>query len=145
MDIADTPCLGYRTSQSYEEWERTLSTDRKAEVVTAIGLWSFSAHEFSDDELVYGALRILQHAMTVDDLNRWAQPARMYDQIIYVDKLTIARRDFCLLTGLSGFLQQFRPLSQLPPRSGRPAGAILLSCPPRCFASISGTFHSYDK
>lgn len=68
-----------RTSQSYTEWEQTLSDERKAEVVTAIGLWSFSAHDFSDDELVYGALRILQHALTVDELKQWSQTTGLLD------------------------------------------------------------------
>jgi hypothetical protein len=44
---------------------------RRALVVEAIGSWSFSAHEFSDDELLIAALTIFEHALMMPELEKW--------------------------------------------------------------------------
>jgi len=36
-----------------------------------IGNWCFSAHDFSDDELVYGACLMLAHALSMPELQPW--------------------------------------------------------------------------
>ena len=45
--------------------------ERRNAVAEAVGTWSFSAHDFTDDELLYGALVILQHALDMPDLEKW--------------------------------------------------------------------------
>jgi hypothetical protein len=40
-------------------------------VAKAIGCWSFSAHEFTDDELLLGALMMLQHALSMPELQKF--------------------------------------------------------------------------
>jgi hypothetical protein len=36
-----------------------------------IATWAFSAHDLTDDELLYGALVMLEHALQVPDLAEW--------------------------------------------------------------------------
>lgn len=48
-----------------------VAQDRRAVVAEAIGKWSFSAHDFTDDELLYGALLILKHALQIPELAQW--------------------------------------------------------------------------
>lgn len=45
--------------------ERRLLIDRK------LGDWDFSAHDFSDDELMYAACAMLKHAMSVPEVAPW--------------------------------------------------------------------------
>lgn len=40
-------------------------------IAAAIGSWSFSAHDFTDDELLYGALLMLKHALQMPELDKW--------------------------------------------------------------------------
>jgi len=49
---------------------------RQEVVITkAIGRWDFSAHDFSEDELVHAAFLMLQHALQLPDLEKWRIPA----------------------------------------------------------------------
>ncbi|KAJ5245908.1 hypothetical protein N7468_000891 [Penicillium chermesinum] len=45
--------------------------EREAYIKQQVGSWGFSAHEFSEDELVFGACTILQHAFTLPGLEHW--------------------------------------------------------------------------
>lgn len=49
-----------------------LDEDRKILVEHAVGAWAFSAHDFTDDELLYGALVMLKHALQMPELEKWA-------------------------------------------------------------------------
>lgn len=40
-------------------------------VESAVGTWSFSAHDFDADELLYAALVMLQHALQMPELEKW--------------------------------------------------------------------------
>jgi hypothetical protein len=51
-----------------------LSYERKVAVEEAIGTWAFSAHDYTDDELLYGALVMLQHALQMPELDKWRIP-----------------------------------------------------------------------
>ena len=51
--------------------EMQVSPERRNAVAEAVGTWSFSAHDFTDDELLYGALIILQHALSMPELEKW--------------------------------------------------------------------------
>jgi len=48
-----------------------ISDERKAAVAKAIGTWSFSAHDFADDELIYCAQLMLEHALALPELENW--------------------------------------------------------------------------
>jgi len=43
-------------------------------VAKAVGSWSFSAHDLNDDELLYAALTMLEHALTMPELEQWKIP-----------------------------------------------------------------------
>ncbi|KAJ4286127.1 3',5'-cyclic-nucleotide phosphodiesterase [Kalmusia sp. IMI 367209] len=45
--------------------------DRKEVIARAIGTWAFSAHDFTDDELLYGALLMLKHALQMPEVEQW--------------------------------------------------------------------------
>jgi 3',5'-cyclic-nucleotide phosphodiesterase len=40
-------------------------------VAQAISVWNFSAHEFTEDELLHAASLMLQHALTMPALEQW--------------------------------------------------------------------------
>jgi len=40
-------------------------------ITSTLGLWTFSAHDFTDDELLFGALLILEHALSSPELEKW--------------------------------------------------------------------------
>jgi hypothetical protein len=40
-------------------------------VAEAVGTWAFNAHSFSEDELLHGALVMLQHALSMPELANW--------------------------------------------------------------------------
>ncbi len=44
-------------------------------LATAIGTWGFSAHEFSEEQLVQAAFLMLQHALAMPELAQWRLPA----------------------------------------------------------------------
>jgi 3',5'-cyclic-nucleotide phosphodiesterase len=48
-----------------------VALDRREKIAKAVGSWDFSAHDFTDDELLHAALLMLQHALAMPDLERW--------------------------------------------------------------------------
>ncbi|KAH7381693.1 hypothetical protein BKA66DRAFT_570817 [Pyrenochaeta sp. MPI-SDFR-AT-0127] len=48
-----------------------LDYDRRAVVEEVVGTWAFSAHDFTDDELLYAALVMLKHALHMPELEKW--------------------------------------------------------------------------
>ena len=45
---------------------------RKDEALSrALGSWTFSGHDYSEDELVHAAFLMLQHALTIPELDKW--------------------------------------------------------------------------
>ncbi|KAK7566105.1 hypothetical protein IWX92DRAFT_75563 [Phyllosticta citricarpa] len=48
-----------------------VSVERRKEIARAVGTWSFSAHDFNDDELLYASLVMLQHALSMPEVERW--------------------------------------------------------------------------
>ena len=49
----------------------SVPVERREKIESAIGSWYFSAHDFSDDELLHTALLILQHALAIPELEQW--------------------------------------------------------------------------
>ena len=62
--------------------------ERKEVIATAIGTWAFSAHEFTDDELLYGALLMLKHALKMPEVEEWGMTDGMYTDVLFVHLLT---------------------------------------------------------
>ena len=45
---------------------------KKEEVLSrALGSWAFSGHDYSEDELIHAAFLMLQHALTIPELDKW--------------------------------------------------------------------------
>ena len=44
-------------------------------LATAIGTWGFSAHEYSEEQLVQAAFLMLHHALAIPELEQWRLPA----------------------------------------------------------------------
>ncbi|KAL9604854.1 MAG: hypothetical protein Q9219_000302 [cf. Caloplaca sp. 3 TL-2023] len=44
-------------------------------LIRAFTSWNFSAHEFSEDQLVHAAFLMLQHALNMTELEKWRLPA----------------------------------------------------------------------
>ena len=51
-----------------------ISEPRQLEITEALASWSFSAHDFSDDELLMGASMMLEHALAMPELEPWRIP-----------------------------------------------------------------------
>lgn len=67
--------LGGEEEESPLTHARIVVTDeRKAKIVESVSSWAFSAHDFSDDELLYSAVLMLQHALTMPELDQWRMP-----------------------------------------------------------------------
>ena len=47
---------------------------RERDLKSALGSWSYSGHDFSDDELIHGACFMLQHALSLPQLEKWRLP-----------------------------------------------------------------------
>lgn len=55
-----------------------VSSQRQAEIAVAVSEWHFSAHAYTDDELVVAAMLIFKHALTMSALERWRIPTGQY-------------------------------------------------------------------
>lgn len=51
-----------------------IAEGRREVIAEAIGTWAFSAHAFSDDELLYAALLMLEHALLMPEVEEWRMP-----------------------------------------------------------------------
>lgn len=77
LPYARAPAFAHFASDLYIEPER------KEVVAKMIGLWSFSAHDFTDDELLYGALLILKHALRMPELEQWGMTDGQYLAVLF--------------------------------------------------------------
>jgi hypothetical protein len=48
-----------------------LEPERRRVVEEKVATWAFSAHDFTDDELLYAALVMLEHALKTPELSQW--------------------------------------------------------------------------
>ncbi|KAF2751704.1 HD-domain/PDEase-like protein [Sporormia fimetaria CBS 119925] len=65
-------CNPETVGDSLDPSDLYVGEDRRKIVADAIGSWSFSAHDFTDDELLHGALLMLKHALAMPELEQWA-------------------------------------------------------------------------
>ncbi|KAF2856590.1 HD-domain/PDEase-like protein [Plenodomus tracheiphilus IPT5] len=64
-------CNPETVGDSLEPSDFELDQDRMAVVEDRVGTWAFSAHELTDDELLYAALVMLKHALQMPELEKW--------------------------------------------------------------------------
>ncbi|ESZ93712.1 BcPDE2, cAMP phosphodiesterase [Sclerotinia borealis F-4128] len=57
--------------EEYGNLRVTVALDRREMIVHAISSWQFSAHDFTDDELLYASSLMLQHALSMPELEKW--------------------------------------------------------------------------
>ncbi|KAL2863883.1 3',5'-cyclic-nucleotide phosphodiesterase PDE2 [Aspergillus lucknowensis] len=57
--------------EEFHDGEFHVSEEREEYVRQRLALWNFTAHEFSDDELVFAASEMLQHAFAIPELEQW--------------------------------------------------------------------------
>ncbi|KAL6712409.1 3',5'-cyclic-nucleotide phosphodiesterase [Coniothyrium glycines] len=65
-------CNPETVGDSIDSTDFDLPHDRRAVVENAVAGWSFSAHDLTDDELLYGALVMLRHALQMPELEKWS-------------------------------------------------------------------------
>ncbi|KAF2084288.1 HD-domain/PDEase-like protein, partial [Saccharata proteae CBS 121410] len=107
--------------------------ERRAFVAEAVGTWAFSAHDLTDDELLYGALVMLQHALTMPEVERWRMDEGTKFRAAYNDFVLYHnfRHVVDVLQALFYFLVRigalpFYPLTDCPPVISKPPIASLL-------------------
>lgn len=64
-------CTPESVNDSFDASDLRVDESRKAFVEHSVGHWSFSAHDFTSDELVFAARTMLQHALSVSELQKW--------------------------------------------------------------------------
>ncbi|KAF2440699.1 HD-domain/PDEase-like protein [Karstenula rhodostoma CBS 690.94] len=64
-------CNPETVGESLESNDIFVEEERKEIIATAVGTWAFSAHDFTDDELLYGALLMLKHALKMPEVEEW--------------------------------------------------------------------------
>ncbi|PWY87015.1 high affinity cAMP phosphodiesterase [Aspergillus heteromorphus CBS 117.55] len=64
-------CNPEEVIEEFQDRELNVRPERVDLVNDRIGKWGFTAHEFSDDELVLAAFEMLQHALSVPGLEQW--------------------------------------------------------------------------
>jgi 3',5'-cyclic-nucleotide phosphodiesterase len=55
---------------------------RKQAIMDSVGNWNFSAHDYSDDELLHCGLVMLEHALELPELEEWRLTTGKFDKIL---------------------------------------------------------------
>lgn len=63
--------LGGEEEGKIGNFKLAVPTERKAVIGDAVGRWHFSAHDFTDDELLVAAMLIFKHALKMPELEKW--------------------------------------------------------------------------
>lgn len=64
-------CNPEEVIEEFQDRELDLDPGREEYVRKRIAQWDFTAQEFSEDELVFGACEILEHALNMPELENW--------------------------------------------------------------------------
>jgi hypothetical protein len=115
-----------------------MSTERRSLVEQAVGTWAFSAHDYTDDELLYGALVMLKHALQMPELAKWViSEGKHLVQLGFSQTNTFCRKTYRISFGKSKGIQRVRQIPQLSPRGRRSPGALSLPGPDRYATAVS--------
>lgn len=100
----------------------SIALDRREKISAAVGSWDFSAHDFTDDELLHAALLMLQHALAMPELEKWRistgkakHLVAMFRNFVTPHANTRCRKSYRLLDSQSFGVQCLCSLSQLSP------------------------------
>ncbi|KAI9798337.1 MAG: hypothetical protein M1825_005386 [Sarcosagium campestre] len=72
--LMDGICKPQNDGEKFENMRIIISPQRRHHVTQAVGTWAFSAHDLSDDELLFAASVMLQHALDMPELKHWRIP-----------------------------------------------------------------------
>jgi len=61
-----------------------LDQERREAVEAKVATWAFSAHDFTDDELLYAALAMLQHALSSPELAQWQLTEGKFSMPVFI-------------------------------------------------------------
>ncbi|KAN0077884.1 hypothetical protein V8E54_006188 [Elaphomyces granulatus] len=64
-------CNPEEVIDEFHDCKLFISEERKRLVECKLGDWDFPAHDFSDDELVYGAYKMFEHALKMPEMEHW--------------------------------------------------------------------------
>ncbi|KAK2765356.1 3',5'-cyclic-nucleotide phosphodiesterase [Arachnomyces sp. PD_36] len=64
-------CNPEEVVEDFQDRDLYIIDERKPLIEAEIGKWGFSAHDFSEDELVYAACKMLDHALNIPELDYW--------------------------------------------------------------------------
>ncbi|TID20831.1 HD-domain/PDEase-like protein [Venturia nashicola] len=67
-------CNPETVGESHDPSEIVIAEGRHEVIAEAIGTWAFSAHAFSDDELLHASLLMLEHALLMPEVEKWRIP-----------------------------------------------------------------------
>ncbi|ORY08716.1 hypothetical protein BCR34DRAFT_389625 [Clohesyomyces aquaticus] len=119
-------CNPEMVGDSLDSSDLQVAEERRPVVAAAIGSWSFSAHDFTDDELLYASLLMLKHALQMPELEQWVMPED--ELIVFLLASRTAYNEFVLyhnfrhvtdvLQALFHFLVRIGTLPAYPPGSG---------------------------
>lgn len=71
-------CEPEKAIEDFQHRDAYIEPSREEIVKNAVGRWDFSGQDFTEDELVYAAYFILQHALTMPEVAPWKQSKGMY-------------------------------------------------------------------
>ncbi|KAF1815717.1 HD-domain/PDEase-like protein [Eremomyces bilateralis CBS 781.70] len=135
-------CNPEEAADSIDPSDILVKPDRRTKVEAAVGSWAFSAHEFTDDELLYGALVMLEHALQMEELAKWRLPKD--ELVVFLLASRMAYNDFVfyhnfrhvadVLQAVFYFLLQIGTLPPYPYNTRRSSG------PPSAIASLLKPF-----
>lgn len=67
-------CDPQNTIEDYQHRDLFVLDKRKSIIAEEVGKWSFCGHDFAEDELVYAGYLILNHALSLPELEHWRIP-----------------------------------------------------------------------
>ncbi|KAJ5106264.1 hypothetical protein N7456_002939 [Penicillium angulare] len=123
----------------FQQRDLDITPEREPFVREKIGSWEFSAHEFSEDELVFAACQMLQHAFTLPGLEHWhltsgelqtfllACRAAYNSFVLYHNfrhAIDVLQSVFCFLLHI-GALPHYEPIGQAPVTEKSPIATLL--------------------
>ena len=70
-------CEPNNVIEDYQHRDLFVQESRKAVIAAAVGRWDFSAHDFTEDELVYAGYYMLNHCLEMEACEQWSMTQRM--------------------------------------------------------------------
>ncbi|KAL1613000.1 3',5'-cyclic-nucleotide phosphodiesterase [Paraconiothyrium brasiliense] len=112
-------CNPETIGESLESKDIFVDEERKEVIARAVGTWAFSAHDFTDDELLFGALLMLKHALKMPEVEEWGMTDAYNEFVLYHN----FRHVVDVLQALFHFLVQIGTLPWYPTATPRAQAA----------------------